>query len=76
MVEYAKIKGHNIQFDKINILNEKAQIGKQMYKEPIEIEKFPDNFNWKDGWKICKTWISIIHLFKKKENNKLKNSSK
>jgi len=38
-----------------------------MYKEAIEIEKCPENYNREDGWKINKTWLPIIHQEKRKQ---------
>jgi len=38
-----------------------------MYKEAIEIEKCPENYNREDGWKLSKSWLPIKH--QKKENN-------
>ncbi|XP_050523538.1 uncharacterized protein LOC126895570 isoform X2 [Daktulosphaira vitifoliae] len=43
------------QFDKVKILNKESHFSKRMYKEAIEIEKCPENFNREDGWKIRKT---------------------
>ncbi|XP_050544291.1 uncharacterized protein LOC126907220 [Daktulosphaira vitifoliae] len=45
VAEHAKNKGHDIQFDKVKILNKETHFGKRMYKEAIEIEKCPENFN-------------------------------
>ncbi|XP_050546053.1 uncharacterized protein DDB_G0271670-like [Daktulosphaira vitifoliae] len=47
-----------------------------MYKEAIEIEKCPENFNREDGWTISKTWLPIIHQTKRKSTNNTENSTR
>ncbi|XP_050532593.1 uncharacterized protein LOC126900718 [Daktulosphaira vitifoliae] len=75
VAEHAKNKGHDIQFDKVKILNKENHFGKRMYKEAIEIEKCPENFNREDEWKISKTCLSIIQQTKRKSTNNTENSS-
>ncbi|XP_050528175.1 uncharacterized protein LOC126898277 [Daktulosphaira vitifoliae] len=75
VAEHAKNKGHDIQFDKVKILNKEPHFGKRMYKEAIEIEKCPENFNREDGWKISKTWLPIIHQTKRKLTNNTETNS-
>ncbi|XP_050535069.1 uncharacterized protein MAL8P1.12-like [Daktulosphaira vitifoliae] len=75
VAEHAKNKGHDIQFDKVKILNKETHFGKRIYKVAIEIEKCPENFNRYDGWKISKTWLPIIHQTKIKSTNNTENSS-
>jgi len=41
-----------------------------MIKEAIEIDKFPENVNKEDGWKISNVWKPIIHQAKKCQERK------
>ncbi|XP_050524387.1 uncharacterized protein LOC126896018 [Daktulosphaira vitifoliae] len=74
VAEYAKNRGHDIQFNKLKILNKESHFGKRMYKEATEIEKCPQNFNREGGWKISKTWLTIIHQTKRKSTNNTENN--
>lgn len=55
VTKYVKYSKHEIQFDKVKIMNEEVHFSKRTYKESIEIGKSPGNYNKEDRWKICKT---------------------
>lgn len=67
VAEHTNLKDHNINFNKVKILNKKQNYRKIMIKEAMEIEKCLTNFNRENGWKISNTWKTLSYKRKRKK---------
>ena len=52
---------HTILFEKTQVLDKTPNYYTRMYREAIEIQKHPENFNRKEeGLKLSKTWFQVL----------------
>jgi len=64
IVEHPFNSKHLICFDQTKILASAPQYTSCIIREDLQIEKHPNNFNWKDDYKLSHLWKPIIHCLK------------
>ena len=52
--------GHNINFEKTQVIAKTQKYLPRIIKEAIEIQKHPNNFNRDDSYKLSFTWKQLI----------------
>jgi hypothetical protein len=61
ILEHSFNSKHLICFDQTKILASTPHYSSRLIKESLEIQKHPNNFNHKDGYKLSDYWKPTIH---------------